>query len=101
MKRGRILALILIVEGLIGWCSIPLIVAKIKDFKRSHPYIDIQVDGGLDEKVLLELKDLGIKDYVIGSAIYSDADPVEKYKYLKEVVPVHCLFMTIYSPFKI
>ncbi len=26
-----VLALILIVEGLIGWCSIPLIVAKIKD----------------------------------------------------------------------
>jgi hypothetical protein len=28
-----VLALILIVEGLIGWCSIPLIVAKIKDLK--------------------------------------------------------------------
>lgn len=25
----------------------------------------------------------------------------KKQEYLKEVVPVHCLFMTIYSPFKI
>ncbi|ELW77964.1 hypothetical protein Q5M49_17690 [Acinetobacter nosocomialis] len=23
----------------------------------------------------------------------------KKYEYLKEVIPVHCLFMTIYSPF--
>lgn len=28
-----ILALVLIAEGLIGWCSIPLIVAKLKTFK--------------------------------------------------------------------
>jgi len=28
-----ILALVLIIEGLIGWCSIPLIVGKLKKIK--------------------------------------------------------------------
>jgi hypothetical protein len=28
-----VLALVLIVEGLIGWCSIPLIISKLKAFK--------------------------------------------------------------------
>jgi hypothetical protein len=28
-----ILALVLIIEGLIGWCSIPLIVAQLKKIK--------------------------------------------------------------------
>jgi len=61
-------------------------IEKITEFKKEHPYFEIQVDGGIDEKILLEIKDLGIKNFVVGSTIFNSEDPVGTYKNLKEIV---------------
>ena len=62
------------------------VINKIKDFKDKYPSMEMQVDGGLDEDTIPKLLKLGIKNYVVGSAIFSSNNPVEVYKKLKEMV---------------
>jgi len=62
------------------------VITKIKEFKERHPYIEIQVDGGIHEQELEEIKNLGIKNYVVGSGIFNTENPVEVYKKFKEIV---------------
>lgn len=62
------------------------VIEKVKEFIKEHPSIEVQVDGGIDEEILQEIKDLGIKNYVIGSTIFESPNPVETYKNLKEIV---------------
>ena len=62
------------------------IINKVKEVKDLYSFIDIQIDGGVNFDTLLELKKLGIKDFVIGSAIFADTDPINKYKKFKEFI---------------
>jgi len=65
----------------------PKVIDKIKDFIKGYPdMVEIQVDGGLNEEILTKIKDIGIKNYVIGSAIFKSDNPVESYKKFKEIV---------------
>lgn len=60
------------------------VVQKIKEFKKKHPAVEIQVDGGINEKTIKDLLNLGVKDFVIGSAIFNSEDPIGSYKFFKE-----------------
>lgn len=60
------------------------VVQKIKEFKKKHPDMEIQIDGGVNENTIKDLLNLGIKDFVIGSAIFNSEDPIESYKFFKE-----------------
>lgn len=62
------------------------VIKKIKEFIEKHPTIEIQVDGGIDEEILEKIKNLGIKDYVVGSTIFDSPNPIETYKNLKDIV---------------
>ena len=53
---------------------------KIKTFRFSFPDIPIQVDGGINETTLRDLLNLGIRDLVIGSAIFKAENPLDQFK---------------------
>lgn len=53
---------------------------KIKTFRFTFPDIPIQIDGGINEKSIKDLLNLGIKDLVIGSAIFKSENPLEQLK---------------------
>lgn len=59
---------------------------KVRLFRKRHPDIPVQVDGGVSLEVARELVALGVSDLVVGSAILRAADPaaeVEKFESLK------------------
>lgn len=65
----------------------PKVITKVKNFIKEYPgVVEIQVDGGINEEILNEIKNIGIKNYVIGSAIFNSENPIESYKKFKEIV---------------
>ena len=58
----------------------PNSIEKIKTFRFSFPDIPIQVDGGVNETSMRDLLNLGIKDLVIGSAIFKAENPLDQFK---------------------
>jgi pentose-5-phosphate-3-epimerase len=50
------------------------------------PDMDITVDGGITKNVLKKLKELNISRCVVGSTIFTSADPEETIKELEEII---------------
>lgn len=63
----------------------PKVLEKIKEFKLSHPQIPIQVDGHMNEKTIQMIKPLKVDNFVVGSDIFKDADPINKLKELQKL----------------
>jgi ribulose-phosphate 3-epimerase len=51
------------------------VIDKIKSLRLAHPHVKISVDGGVNEYVVIKLKNAGIDSAVIGSDIFSEPDP--------------------------
>lgn len=52
----------------------PEVVPKINALKQAYPALPIMVDGGVSEKNLLLLKQAGVTQFVMGSAIFKRMD---------------------------
>jgi ribulose-phosphate 3-epimerase len=52
----------------------PEVIPKIKALKQAYPALPIMVDGGVSEKNLLLLKQAGVTQFVMGSAIFKRMD---------------------------
>lgn len=61
------------------------VVHKIKKFRKDHPHIKVQVDGGMDKNNILELTQAGVDDLIIGSAIFGSGNYVTNYLQLKDL----------------
>jgi ribulose-phosphate 3-epimerase len=55
------------------------VLIKIAKFKQKHPTMFVQVDGGLNQENILQLKELGVEGFVVGSSIFGSGNPSEKY----------------------
>ena len=62
------------------------VIHKIKDFKQKYSQIKIQVDGGVGENTILDLKNAGVEDFVVGSAIFNSSNPKQMYIKLSDMV---------------
>ncbi len=62
----------------------PKVLEKIKEFKELHPDFPIQTDGHMDEETIKIVRLLGVENFVVGSAIVKNADPVNKLKELEK-----------------
>jgi len=60
--------------GFGGQSLIPSVLAKIKKIHQNYPQIPICVDGGIDEKNIYQIAQLGASQFVAGSAIFKSND---------------------------
>lgn len=59
------------------------VFARIAAFRREHPDIPVQVDGGVTLQNAPRLIDAGVSRLVVGSAIWKAEDPIHAYRTLK------------------
>jgi ribulose-phosphate 3-epimerase len=64
----------------------PKVMEKIKEFKLAHPEFEVQVDGHMNAETIEVLKGLDVNHFVVGSDIFNDVNPVNKFKELSENV---------------
>lgn len=64
----------------------PKVLEKIKEFKLLHPNVETQVDGHMNEKKIDLIKPLDVSHFVVGSDIFNDVDPVNKFRKLSKNV---------------
>ena len=62
------------------------VIPKIIKFHAAYPNVPIAVDGGINEITLTELLKAGVTRFAVGSAIWSDPNPLTAYKKLLKVV---------------
>jgi len=74
-----------IVPGGQGHTQIPQVLTKIKNFHEAHPDIRIQVDGGIKTNNILNLAEVGVKDFIVGSEILKSSNPHKKYVELENM----------------
>lgn len=76
--------LIMTVEpGLGGQKLIPETIEKIKEIRKINNYIDIEVDGGINEETYNLVKDAGANVLVAGTAIFDKENKKEIIEKLK------------------
>ncbi|RJR27127.1 hypothetical protein C4561_03110 [candidate division WWE3 bacterium] len=68
-----------IIPGGQGRDFIPGVLQKIERFKLTYPKVQIQVDGGVNEKTIPGIVHAGVDDMIIGSAIFGSTNPRKKY----------------------
>ncbi len=61
------------------------VYGKIERFRKVHKNIFIQVDGGVNEKTILELEKRGVNAVNVGSYVSSGENPAEKLRELRRL----------------
>ena len=74
-----------IVPGKQNQSLIPQVLSKIHTFRRKHPNVRIQVDGGVKVSNIKNLQDAGVDDFVVGSEITKSSNPEQKYVQLVQM----------------
>jgi ribulose-phosphate 3-epimerase len=64
---------------------IPGVYAKIKKFRERYPKLKIQVDGGANDKTIVELAKLGVNYINSGSYVYNSKSPGQTLKKLNNL----------------
>jgi len=64
----------------VGYSGVDLdanVLEKIKNFHKRHPSVPIQIDIGVHEETIHELKKVGVSSFISGSAIFGSPDARE------------------------
>ncbi len=69
-----------------GQKFIPEVLEKIKLFKEKHPNTPVGIDGGIHLVELNEIKNLNFDYVVMGSEIFTNPNPGEHFKELRELI---------------
>ncbi len=72
--------------GFQGNHFIPEVIDKVHNLKNKFPHVKISIDGGINEKTILKVKNAGAQIFGIGSGIYKSQDPVNAYKNLQKII---------------
>ncbi len=62
------------------------VLDRIQEFKRKYPEILCQIDGGVNEENLEEIKKSGVDFVAVGSAIFDGKDPLKKIQCFKKML---------------
>ena len=80
------LVLIMSVEpGFGGQSFMPEVLDKVVKLKKINKKFVIQIDGGIDDKTIIQAKEAGVDICVAGSYIFKQKDRIETIKKLKAV----------------
>jgi len=73
-----------------GAAFVPDVIDKIKEFKKlvDSKEIDIKIgaDGGINKDNILDIKNAGVENFCIGSAIIKDKNPEQSYQELNKII---------------
>jgi ribulose-phosphate 3-epimerase len=72
--------------GFYGAKYIPEVLDKIVELHRLRPDLLLSIDGGINEKNLLEVAATGVSEICVGSGIFRQSDPAAAYRKLTELV---------------
>ncbi len=61
-------------------------ISKIKALQKELPQGIIEVDGGINEKTILEIKETGAEIVDVGHYIFSDVNPADRFNHLKKII---------------
>jgi len=62
------------------------VLDRIKKIKSNFPQIRCEIDGGINEENIREVKKSGVDFVAIGSAIFENKDPLEKIMYFQNIL---------------
>ncbi|MDD3491550.1 MAG: thiamine phosphate synthase [Candidatus Pacebacteria bacterium] len=62
------------------------VLDRIKKIKSKLPHIRCEIDGGINEENIREVKKSGVDFVAIGSAIFKDKDPLERIMYFQNIL---------------
>ncbi len=62
------------------------VIERIKTIQEKYPTMPISIDGSVNATTLLELKNLGLHRFIVGSAIVGTPNPKKSYQELTELV---------------
>ncbi|MBW3022764.1 ribulose-phosphate 3-epimerase [Candidatus Woesearchaeota archaeon] len=83
IKKIRKVIVMTVNPGKQGAKFLPNALKKIKQIKKMHKNIIIQVDGGISEQTIDLAKKAGADEFVVGSALVNSDNIKEKYRSLK------------------
>jgi ribulose-phosphate 3-epimerase len=63
----------------------PSVINKIKYFHKKHPSMPIQIDIGVSEETISELKESGVTSFISSSSIFNSTDPESALKRLQNI----------------
>lgn len=64
---------------------VPKVLEEVKAFHQAFPNMPIAVDGGINEKNLIELKAAGISRAIVGATLWKSQDPVTMLQKLSQI----------------
>lgn len=76
-----------VIPGKQGNDFIPAALQKVTDFKKAHPSVTTQIDGGVNESTLPQILQTRVDNIVIGSAIFTSESPKDKYLEFSKTAP--------------
>ena len=65
---------------------IPETTDRVRDMRGLFHNLTIAVDGGVDEKNFQSLKEAGVDDFIIGSALVKANDPRARFKLFQSLL---------------
>jgi ribulose-phosphate 3-epimerase len=72
--------------GFYGAKYIPEVLNKVRELHRLRPDLLLGIDGGINEKNLLEAAASGVREICVGSGIFRQPDPAVAYRKLHAMV---------------
>lgn len=62
------------------------VLDRIQEFKTKYPKIQCEIDGGINEENIEEIKKSGVDFIAIGSAIFEAKEPLERILYFEKIL---------------
>jgi ribulose-phosphate 3-epimerase len=72
--------------GFYGAKYIPEVLNKVRELHQLRPFLLLSIDGGINEKNLLEVAASGVREICVGSGIFRQPDPAVAYRKLNAMV---------------
>ena len=72
--------------GFYGAKYIPEVLNKVRELHQLRPDLLLSIDGGINEKNLLEVAASGVTEICVGSGIFRQPDPAVAYRKLNAMV---------------
>ena len=86
LKDADIVLVMAVEPGRGGQELIPKMLDRIKEIRKLNRKIDIEVDGGINKYTINDAKKAGANKFVVGTAIFSQKDPLKAIEELKKMI---------------
>ena len=86
LKKIDLVLVMTVSPGKYGANFIPKALDKLKQIRKFKPNMEIEVDGGINEKTIKMASNFGANRFVVGSYLQKNTDPKKAFDKLKDVI---------------